>query len=507
VESRGPAGSSSEPSVVDPLPQPSGLKVHPARARPLKGRGSNSHQPSALLGALFLAFAAGVLLALTFRPVVEGDGVGYYAYLHAVLVSHSLDFGNEFSAAIASKVPLYLPLVTTRTATGQLGNFFPVGSAVLSAPAYLIVLAMHPSGEPQYGSPFVEAFSLASLLYGLLGLAICYRLATSVGLNARSALIGVVGAAFATPLAYYMLTDPSYSHTFSVFCVSAFLYMWWTGPPHTYRGWFGLGVLGGLMAMTRFQDGALVAIVLIDFRRLRWPALMLLPGLLIGFAPQLAVDQVQFGTWLPQRFQSQALNPLNAHYFDALFSSHEGLFIWTPAAVLAAAGFFFIRDRRLKIACLLAFVIEVLIIGSAPDNGGVAFGPRRFLDLIPFAVAGIASVAARLGTRFAWPLVGALCAWNLALVANFTYVVPPGTSPGYGELLRGQLTAVPYVPRLFAKGAAVRDLLLWNQAHTRFDPVGGIFLLVLEAGCVVAALAAALWPRRDDSRVKPVSVE
>jgi hypothetical protein len=181
------------------------------------------------------------------------------------------------------------------------------------------------------------------------------------------------------------------------------------------------------------------------------------------------------------------------------------LFIWTPAAVLAAAGFFFIRDRRITIACVLAFLIEVLITGSAPDNGGVAFGPRRFLDLIPFAVVGIAAVAARLGTRLDWPVVGALCAWNLALVANFTYVVPAGTSPSYGELLRGQGTAVSHVPRLFAKGAVVRDLLLWKQAHTRFDPVGGISLLVLEVGCVAAALAAALWPRRDHSRVLPVN--
>ena len=252
-------------------------------------------------GRWILAVIALLLLALTFRPVIEGDGVGYYAYLHAVLVSHSLDFANEYSAAIASHTPLYLPLVTARTSTGDLADFFPVGPAILSAPAYLVALALRTSGEPQYGSPFVEVFSLASLFYGLIALAICYRLAASIVVSRRAALIGVLGATFATPLVYYTLTDPSYSHTFSVFCVSAFLYAWWTGPPRTRLGWFGLGLLGGLMAMTRFQDGLLVAIVLIDVRRLRWPALLLVPGVLLGFAPQLAVDQVQFGTWLPQR--------------------------------------------------------------------------------------------------------------------------------------------------------------------------------------------------------------
>jgi hypothetical protein len=453
-------------------------------------------------GRWILAAIALLLLALTFRPVVEGDGVGYYAYLHAVLVSHSLDLANEYSAAIASHTPLYLPLLTTRTATGHLADFFPIGPAILSAPAYLVALALHNSGEPQYGSPFIEAFSLASLLYGLVALGICYRLAISIVVSRRAVLIGVLGATFATPLVYYMLTDPSYSHTFSVFCVSAFLYVWWTGPPRTYKGWFGLGLLGGLMAMTRFQDGLLVAIVLIDVRRLRWPALLLIPGLLVGFAPQLVVDQVQFGTWLPQRLPGQALDPLHGHYLDVLFSSHDGLLIWTPAVLLAAAGFFFIKDRRLQLACVLAFVLEILVTGAAPDDVGAAFGPRRLLDLIPFAVVGMAAVAARIGTRFDWPAVGVFCTWNLVLVANFEYVFGPRYDPGYVGLLMGQGSAVAFLPRLFAKGAVVRDLLLWPQAHTRFDPVGGLSLLVLEAACLASAFAVGLAGRERRARLQ-----
>jgi hypothetical protein len=432
-----------------------------------------------------------LLLAVTFRPVVEGDGVGYYAYLHAVLVSHSLDLANEYAAAIASRTPLYLPLLTTRTVTGHLADFFPIGPAILSAPAYLVALALHRSGEPQYGSPFIEAFSLASLFFGLIALAICYRLAASIVVDRRAAWIAVIGATIATPLVYYLLTDPSYSHTFSVFCVSAFLYAWWKGPPRTYKGWFGLGLLGGLMAMTRFQDGLLVAIVLIDVRRLRWPALLLIPGALIAFAPQFAVDQFQYGTWLPQRPPDQPLDLLHGNYLDVLFSNNNGLLVWTPAALVAAAGFFFIQDRRIKLACAFAFLLEFVIDGSIRDYGGAAFGARRLLDLFPFAVVGLAAVVARIGPRFDWAVIGALCAWNLALIANFEYVISAGQERGYAGLLLGQLAALPDIPRLFAKGAVVRDLLLWSQAHTRFDPVGGISLLVLEAACLATALLIA----------------
>ena len=421
--------------------------------------------------------------------------MGYYAYLHAAFVSHSLDFTSEYAAAIASHTPLYRPLLAVRTETGHLADFFPVGSAILSAPAYLAALVVRPSGEPQYGSPFVEAFTLASLLYGLIALGICYRLAASIIVSRRAALIGVLGATLATPFVYYLLTEPSYSHTFSVFCVSAFLYVWWKGPPRTYLGWFGLGLLGGLMAMTRFQDGVLVAIVLIDFKRLRWPALLLIPGVLIGFAPQLVVDQVQFGTWLPHRFPGQTEQLVNGHYLDILFSSRDGLFIWTPAALFAAAGIFFVKDRRMKLACGLAFVLETLVIGAASDTSGASFGGRRFLDLMPFAVVGTAAMAARIGPRFDWLAVGALCAWNFVLIANFEYVIGPSQATGYAALIRGQASAVQYVPRLFAKGAVVRDLLLWSQAHSRFDPIRGLSLLVLEAACLAIALAAALFRR------------
>ncbi|GAC1646173.1 MAG: hypothetical protein PVS3B2_15870 [Candidatus Dormibacteraceae bacterium] len=458
--------------------------------------------PQRHLARWIVAGLAVLFFAFTFQPVVEGDGVGYYAYLHAVLVSHSLDFTTEYAAAIASHTPLYLPLVSTRTAAGHLANFFSVGPALLAAPAYLVALAMRSSGDPQYGSPFLESFTVASLLYCLIGLAISYRLASSVVINRRSALMGVLAAFFATPLYYYALTDPSYSHTFSVFCVSAFLYAWWKGPPETRKGWFGLGVLGGLMAMGRFQDGLLVALVLIDFRRLRWPALMLLPGLLVGFAPQLVVDQVQFGTWLPQRPAGQALDPFSGRYFEVLFSSRDGLLVWTPLAMVAAAGFIWVKDRRLKIAAVLAFVLEVAVTGAAPDSVGAAFGPRRFLDLIPFAVVGMAALADRLGPRLDWAVVAALGAWNLTLVANFEYVFGLSQDPGHAGLVRQQLPALQYLPRLFAKGAVIRDLLLWRQAHLRFDPLRGVALLALEAACVAAAWSAALWSRAPRSQVK-----
>jgi len=356
-----------------------------------------------LLGAFLL------LLGLTFKPVIENDGIGYFSYLHSVVVDHDLDFTDEYQAVKNERVSYYPTLIETRTATGRLADFFPVGPAILAAPAYLVAVAARPSGEPQFGPPFSVAITLVSLLLGLLALVLSYRLAAAVA-SPRAAILGVAGAAAATPFLYYLLYEPSYSHSFSACAVAAFLYLWWQGRDRrTWQGWALLGLLGGLLGLIRFQDGPLLLIGLIDRPRKPWHLLVFFGAAAIAFAPQLPVDQVLFGSWLPARPPGQDLQLIPGHYLQLLFSSQHGLFSWTPVALVAVAGFWFVPDRRLQLAFLYAFLVELLIGGAAPDwYGGFSFGMRRFLGLTPFFAIGLSPTAcpdARPGPRWppSWP--------------------------------------------------------------------------------------------------------
>src|SRR5262249_62131793 len=109
------------------------------------------------------------------------------------------------------------------------------------------------------------AFSVASPFYGLLALALSARLAAA-STGSRNAALAAAGiAALTTPLAFYLLYDPSYSHTFSAFAVSAFVLVWWRGREQRgAAGWFALGLLGGLLGLVRIQDPPPAAIALID---------------------------------------------------------------------------------------------------------------------------------------------------------------------------------------------------------------------------------------------------
>src|SRR5262249_6573169 len=214
-------------------------------------------------------------------------------------------------------------------------------------------LAMHASGEPQFGRGFVMAFTIASLFYGLLALALSARLAAASTGSQNAALAAAGIAALTPPLAFYMLYDPSYSHTFSAFAVSAFVLVWWRGREgRSPAGWFALGLLGGLLRLVRIPDPPLAALALIRLPpagspgapettrfhgvlRRAWP---FVPGLALALGPQLLIEHTLFGTWLPYRPSAFAPSFWPGHYADVLVSTHNGLLTWSPVFALAALG-------------------------------------------------------------------------------------------------------------------------------------------------------------------------
>jgi lipopolysaccharide/colanic/teichoic acid biosynthesis glycosyltransferase len=452
--------------------------------RPI-ARGWFRHGPGPWVGA-----AALVALALTFRPLIQGDGVGYFAYLHTVLVGHSLDFTHSYAAATAAQVNSDPGFLEAPTAAHHPADFFPIGPAVLALPLYLAALLAGGTGQSEYSGLLTGAFLLTSLLCGLFAVVLCWRLARQ--------RVAVVAAVACTPFLFYLLYEPSYSHTFNAFAVTAFVFVWWRSRHRrSTLGWLGLGLLAGLMTLTRWQDGVLAAIALLPVGgRPRWRILLLVPGMLIALAPQLLVDQVVFGTWWPQRPAGQALDPGAGHQLQVLVSSWHGLFVWSPMTLMAAVGMLFIRDRWLRTACLYALVVQTLINGAAPDwSGGAAFGARRFIDLLPFWAFGLAALADRVPPALAWAATVISVAWNVLLIANTQYVMRTGEDPGYLGLVLGQLTALRYLPHL-AQGVVVRGLVGWAVPQRSPGLAAALGWLGAEAVAVWLAVRFAAWRRR-----------
>ncbi len=353
-----------------------------------------------MLGVLGLAclatFLASIPLPRADAQLLSGDGVGYYAYLPSVVLDHDLDFTNQYSALL----PAGHALLNRTTATGLPDNFWPVGSAVLWLPFFLVAHALalllsaagvgiHLDGCGYWHQAFVLA---GNILYGCAAMLLAYDVARRL-VRGASALWAVALVAFAGNLAYYITAEPSMPHAASAFAVSLFFSVWLrTRGRSGVRRAVVLGAIAGLVAAVRAQDLVLVAVPLAADGLVAFKAARARRGAgavatacrdggamalaaLLAYSPQLVASQVLYGGWWrpPQIFAGWPGVPLftwwSPHFWDVLFSSTRGLFTWHPIYVVALLGVapLWRRDRTVAAALLVGITAQAYLLGGWYD--------------------------------------------------------------------------------------------------------------------------------------------
>jgi hypothetical protein len=446
-----------------------------------------------------LSFCLGlVLLGLCFRADVIGDGVGYYGYLPTVIAHRSFDLGPVFDHFIAINTPVARQFLEITLPNGLTADYKPIGAALLALPFYLVthllfVVAVPGHQDPDVSLEYQLAFTAASLFYAVLAIVLLYRFIRSA-FGARPAALATLGVVLATPLVAYVLFGASYSHTFSVFTITAFAVLLYATRHHrTAWQWFGIGVLGGLATITHVQEVLFLALVPIEalweaFHR-RWgPRLiggyaLLAGGVALPILPQLMVDQVLFQRWLPQPAPNIDFDFAHPHLFELLLSTHHGWLSWSPLVVLGLIGLpAVVRRLEWLGAGLLAVGIGEFWINASLSDwwGGNGFGARRLTDQSLLIGLGMAASCAwlarrRLG-RLATAIVTGGVLWTVLLLAQYYYVIRKDVGPPWPDFLSGQVRALGYVPRLFIQGTVLREAL------------GGSWLLAAYVALVIIAV-------------------
>jgi len=459
---------------------------------------------------IWLLIAVGaLLLAFSFSTRIRGDGVAYYGYLPAVIVDGSLDLHPVFSKFVTAGVPVYTGTVGTVLPNGMTADFKPVGAALLALPFYLVirvvVLALSlitgkPGPDPSVGSTYQLAFTLASLFYLLIALSLIHRFVRRHW-GSTSAWYAIVAVLFATPLAAYTFIDPSYSHTYSVFTITAFaLVLHQTSEQRRWMVWVLLGVLAALIVLVHYQEGLFILLMPAEgiwlISRRRW-SLGELAGYAVSFGtfaicllPQVVVNRVLFDRWLPAAAPDISFDFSHPRVIDLLFSTHHGWIAWSPMVVIAIAGLP-MAVRKLgwfAVSLIVIGLLDVFFNASLSDwYGGSAFGARRLTDQTLLLALGFAASFDWLAQRrsaFGAPLLTALgVAWTILLMARFYYI--PGVDGGlpWNGFVSGAFDGIRYVPRLFVQGTVVRDL-----AALDFGPAGATALaLGVTVGLAVGA--------------------
>jgi len=399
------------------------------------------------------------LLAIVTLPAVTtrmyaSDEVQYFAFLRSLAFDGDLSFQNEyqhFFDAGAGGAGFYDTFLAERfTAAGRRINFGTIGPALLWAPFYgvgHVVAGLTGAPQDGYSAPYVAAVAYGSTIYGWLAIGLSALIAHRlVGRGLSPALAVVIGS----PLIFYMYVAPPFSHACATFAVALFLWVWLrVRDQWSLGGVIALGLTGGLMGTMRDQTVLFLIPPAIDFLRSslwsdvrrRLPAAALaqaglaLAGTLatlVAYSPHLLASRAINGYVGPHESVGNKMSWTSPHFFDVLISPHHGWLAWTPLAVLALAGLVALATGRTRARhtdaawlgmCALAMVLLQVYINGAVESWTVAgaFGQRRFVELTPLLVLGLAAVLTTdlQPRRLTWAIIGLCVWWNLGLLLQF----------------------------------------------------------------------------------------
>lgn len=434
----------------------------------LKSLGPFKDRAELLLAVLLL----GGLVLVTPR-IAESDAVEYFSYLHSVWIDRDLDFTNEYTYFYLEdpegRAAFKETFLDRETPTGLKNNFGPIGTALLWTPFYLVTHAGASLARALGASvttdglslPYRWAVTLASGIYGAIGLLLSYRLARRYA-DAEASLLAVVGLWWATPVAYYMYVAPGMSHAASLFAVALFFTLWPWALSGSAGRWAVWGASAGLMALVREQDGlfAIAALVAVVFSQ--WD----LPGRLarlvafgasawVVFLPQLLVYWILYGRPAPSPHVENKMYWASPHALRVLFSPEHGLLFWTPLLLVFLVGAVILLRREVGagLVLLVGFLAEVYISGAVDSwTTAGAFGARRFVaTTVIFAVWGALALQAlrpRLRRVGLYAAVGFFVLWNISLMVQFGLGLMDRQRLVWKEVVHNHLFEVP--PRIFS---------------------------------------------------------
>ena len=402
-----------------------------------------------------------------FKPWVHGvDPVGYYSWVHTVVIDGNLDTTNEYEFYDRDE----LGITISPGPTGLNRNPYAIGSAILWSPffltAHIISQAFHLPADG-YAPLYVFAASIASSFYALLGLWLSYRLAREL-FGARSAMWATIGIWWATPLLFYMFGQPLMSHANDAFANALFVFVWWrTRQPITSRGAVLRGAALGLAMLVRTQNVLLLLLPIsevlmtwltqrrVDLRPWLKPMALLSLTTALVFAPQLIAWQQTFGAFWPGNpyaiAHGDSFDPASPHYFDVLLSSARGLFVWSPLILFAIIGLFIFvvrAQRTLGVGLIVVWLAQIYLIGGWSSwSGAASFGQRFMINGTITYVLGLAALLAWLQTKISWKLLGTaivfFIVWNLLLLAQYiTELLPRAGYVDVGQMITGQVRVI-----------------------------------------------------------------
>jgi hypothetical protein len=366
------------------------------------------------------------------RPYkIEGDGRYYYQFLVSLVYDQDIDFTNNYLT------PKYDWMVLEIDSYGQRGRINPVthkpsnvwtiGPAILWFPFFVAALGLGsflnlflaaPLDLNPWGLFMQYGVMFSAVVYTMLALWLVYLILKDY-FKTKSILAALTVLLFASNLIYYALFEVSMSHVYDFFSLALFIYCFKKVSHNLNRRWgfIALGAAGGLHTLVRTQNGLTIALFagLTGFLIIRnsrtvqarqlWNFGLFLAVYLYSCLPIFLINNYLFAS--PFTIPQGSSFVTSPHFFEVLFSTHNGLFLLNPVLLIGFAGFIWLLSAewpkkskaRLVLATLLVGFLGQVLINSATEDwwGGDAFGQRRLIGSYFIFAAGLSYLFEKIG--------------------------------------------------------------------------------------------------------------
>ncbi|MGE5425192.1 MAG: hypothetical protein ACM3N9_07495 [Syntrophothermus sp.] len=334
------------------------------------------------------------------KHIVTSDGRGYYAYLPALLIDHDPTFSQvvEREKKLLG-FPNYKPGYLVQS-DGQTMNKYFSGEALLLLPFFLLgMLITFLTGHSMDGYSFFFQFftGIGSLVYLLTGLNFIRKILKQYDIASPINSLVLVLILFGTNLFYYSIWQPTMSHVFSFFAVSAFAWYsiccfeeWKRSDAILMAFFFALVCLirptnGIVLLLLPFFAGNLEKFI--AFWKNTWcdkkTTFMGIAIILLILAIQPVLWYIQTGRFFVWSYADEGFHFSSPEIHNVLFSFRKGLFVYTPLILVTWLGIIrlFFRNR-LQFFSMLAFLVVSTYIISCWWSWyyGDGFGLRAFID-------------------------------------------------------------------------------------------------------------------------------
>lgn len=321
------------------------------------------------------------------QRVLTWDVFGYYLYLPSIIKYNDPNIQND--QWLLDIMDTYKPSGTLYQINHLNDNKkslrYPIGMAVLNLPFYLGAEAINQIfnlKQSQVGPLYQWAWIIGGLFYTFIGLFYLRKILLhffNENISSLSLALIIFGTNYFQMTAY--AGNLPHQYLFSLINLLIWLCIKRT-QNHKINLDFGIGILGGLITITRPNEIVVMLIPLmfgiISFQNILpkiqywFNNLFSLAGMFTGgfiiVIIQLIYWKITTGQWVFYSYDDPGVgfDFLNPHTFDFLFSFRKGWFIYTPLALIAIFGIFIMARKRnpLAIPSLLFLFINLYIISS-----------------------------------------------------------------------------------------------------------------------------------------------